>query len=73
MDSMALRGTPIPAALVVAAVRLARVSGIRAAARRLGIDRNTVRRYVRGLDGRPPAGAADTATGGSLWQPEVRS
>ena len=45
---MAQRGKPIPAALVVAAVRLARASGIRAAARQLSIDRNTVRRYVRG-------------------------
>jgi hypothetical protein len=48
MNGMALRGTPIPAALVRLAVRLARESGIRAAARQLGIDRNTVRRYVRG-------------------------
>jgi hypothetical protein len=48
MNGMAMRGKPIPAILVRLAVRLARESGIRAAARQLGIDRNTVRRYVRG-------------------------
>jgi hypothetical protein len=69
---MALRGKPIPAALVLAAVRLARASGIRAAARQLGIDRNTVRRYVRGLDGRSPGESAGAPEGGNLRQPEVR-
>ena len=53
---MARQGTPIPAALVLAAVRLARARGIRAAPRQLGIDRNTVRRYVRGQASPPREG-----------------
>lgn len=70
---MARRGTPIPAALMLAAVRLAHASGIRAAARQLGIDRNTVRRYVRGQSGRLPEQAANVAPGGNLRHSDLRS
>ena len=41
----------MPAPLAAEAVRLAREKGVRAAARALGIDRNTVRKYLRGLAG----------------------
>jgi hypothetical protein len=44
---MATRGKPLSAVLSRKAVRLARTRGIRAAARALGIDRNTVRKYLR--------------------------
>jgi hypothetical protein len=53
---MAQRGRPLPAPLAAEAVRLAREKGVRAAARELNLDRNTVRRYARGEAGRKPAG-----------------
>jgi hypothetical protein len=50
---MAIRGKPLTAALVQQAVRMARERGVRAAARELNVDRNTVRKYLRGQSGRP--------------------
>jgi hypothetical protein len=53
----------LSASLVRQAVELARGVGIRHAARTLGIDRNTVRRYVR-TAAQPDKGTDQPAAGG---------
>jgi hypothetical protein len=51
------RGAPMPAALWVAAVDLARRHGLTATARALGLDYGTLKRRLAALDPDPPAWA----------------
>ena len=51
------RGAPMPAALWVAAVDLARRHGLTATARALGLDYGTLKRRLAAVDPGPPAGA----------------
>jgi hypothetical protein len=57
------RGTPIPGALAAAAVRLARVEGIRRTAKILQLDRGTVRRYLRAAGGQTAQAAGQGQAG----------